>query len=249
MLTRLHPTRELLLATVALGLLTGCQDQRVVIHNGPDAAPPATTQQLPPEPKATAPVEEPSESDSVLKDESPSQIPATGSDEQQPGAAPAEPAVKPEATPGEAAAPKPKSPVKPPPALKPKGAPSDDRVADKTFDDLKFDIEPGDPFEPEMLTDEIEAMLGQRIRIRGYILPTFQREGITQFILVRDDQECCFGPGAALYDCIVVRMQEGKSTNFSVKPVAVEGRLTLDELVGPDNKHLAIFHLDGESVK
>jgi hypothetical protein len=124
-----------------------------------------------------------------------------------------------------------------------------DRIVDKTFDDLKFDIEPDAPFKREMLTEEIEALFGQRIRIRGYIYPTPQREGITQFILVRDDQECCFGPGAALFDCIIVEMQPGKSAKFSVKPVAVEGRFTFQELMGFDNKPMAIFHLEGESVK
>lgn len=125
----------------------------------------------------------------------------------------------------------------------------EDRLLDKTFDDLKFDIEPGERFEREMLTEDVKALLGKRIRIRGYILPTYMRKGLTQFILVRDDQECCFGPGAALYDCIVVEMQTGHSADFSVKPVSVEGRLTLDELMGLDGLHLAIFHLEGERVE
>ncbi len=128
-------------------------------------------------------------------------------------------------------------------------ATKDDRLLDKTFDDLKFDIEPGQRFEHDMLSDNVGELLGKRIRIRGYILPTFQRKGLTQFILVRDDQECCFGPGAALYDCIVVEMQPGKSADFAVKPVAVEGRLTLQELMGLGDTHLAIFHLDGELVE
>src|SRR5690606_24025876 len=79
-----------------------------------------------------------------------------------------------------------------------------DRVVAKTFDDIKFDIQPDAPCFREMLTDEIEQLAGQRIRIRGWMLPTFQRKGITQFVLVRDNLECCFGPGAALYDCIMV---------------------------------------------
>jgi hypothetical protein len=119
-----------------------------------------------------------------------------------------------------------------------------DRIVDKTFDDIKFDIEPDAPFERSMLTDEIEALAGQRIRIRGWMLPTFQRSGIKQFVLVRDNQECCFGPGAALYDCIVVDMAPGTSAEFSTRPIAVEGEFAIDELIGPGDKHLAIYHLD-----
>jgi hypothetical protein len=118
-----------------------------------------------------------------------------------------------------------------------------------SFDDLKFDIEPDGPFEREMLTDEIEALAGQQIRIRGYILPSFQQSGLTQFVLVRDNMECCFGPGAALYDCVLVDMVPGRSTEFSIRPVAVEGTFDIRPFLGPDGKHLAIFHLDGEKVK
>ena len=121
------------------------------------------------------------------------------------------------------------------------------RMLDRTFDDLKFDIEPGDWFERTMLTEPIEKMLGERIRIRGYILPT-ARKRLRQFVLVRDNQECCFGPGAALYDCILVDMQPGALADFSVRPVTVEGELTIDEFLGPDGMHLAIYHLDGEQV-
>src|SRR5690606_8640199 len=83
-------------------------------------------------------------------------------------------------------------PVKPTAA---KASVNDDRLLDKTFDDLKFDIEVGQRFTRDMLSPEIEEFLGKRIRIRGYILPTNQRKGLTSFVLVRDDQECCFGPG------------------------------------------------------
>ena len=124
-----------------------------------------------------------------------------------------------------------------------------DRPYDKTFDDLRFDIQPGDPFHREMLPESIEGMDGQRIRIRGYILPTPQKRGIQQFVLVRDNQECCFGPGAALYDCILVVMQPGTSAEFSIRPVAVEGRFGISEVRGPDGTHLAIYRLDADSVR
>ena len=61
--------------------------------------------------------------------------------------------------------------------------------------------------------------------------------------------QCCFGPGAALYDCVVVDMKPGKSTDFTVRPVAVEGTFTLRDFLGPDGKHLAIYHLDGDAVR
>jgi hypothetical protein len=118
-----------------------------------------------------------------------------------------------------------------------------------TFDDIKLDMEKGAPFNRGLLPKRVTTLAGERIRIRGYILPSFQQTGLTQFVLVRDNQECCFGPGAALHDCIVVRMVPGKTTSFSIRPVAVAGTFRIDELKAPDGTHLAIYAMDGEEVK
>jgi hypothetical protein len=124
-----------------------------------------------------------------------------------------------------------------------------DRTFDKTFDDLRFEMDLNEPFRRELLTDAIEQLAGQHIRIRGFILPTAQQRGIKQFVLVRDNQECCFGQGAALFDCILVEMNAGKTAAFSIRPVAVAGTFDVREFVGPDGQHLAIYHLQAESVE
>ena len=118
-----------------------------------------------------------------------------------------------------------------------------------TFDDIKFEMKKGTPFKRKMLTKKIEKLDGQPITIRGYILPSFQQNGIKQFVLVRDNMECCFGPGAALFDCILVEMVKGKSTSFTVRPVSVTGKFTVSEFKDPDGKHLAIYRIAGELVK
>ncbi|HEX4148199.1 MAG TPA: DUF3299 domain-containing protein [Pirellulales bacterium] len=119
---------------------------------------------------------------------------------------------------------------------------------DITFDDLKFDIEKGGPFKRSMLTPKILGLDGQKVRIRGYILPSFQQTGLTQFVLVRDNLQCCFGPGAALYDCILVEMEPGRSADFTIRPVAVEGTLAIREY-RRSGRDLAIYHLDGQQVE
>jgi hypothetical protein len=124
-----------------------------------------------------------------------------------------------------------------------------DQAYDKTFDDLRFDMAVSDSFRRELLTEAINALDGRQIRIRGFILPTAQKRGIKQFVLVRDNQECCFGPGAALFDCILVEMRGGATAEYTIRPVAVSGEFGIQEIVGPDGRHLAIYHIDGESVK
>jgi len=123
-----------------------------------------------------------------------------------------------------------------------------DKQYDKTFDDIRFEMTVGDKFQRSMLTKDIEALSGQKIRIRGYILPTPQKHGIRQFVLVRDNQECCFGPGAALYDCILVEMKKGATADFTIYPIAVEGTFNVREFA-VDGKHLAIYQMDGESAQ
>lgn len=98
-----------------------------------------------------------------------------------------------------------------------------------SFDDIKFEMEKNEDFKPSMITEKIEKLKGQKIRIRGYMHPAvFQNQGIKRFVLVRDNQKCCFGPGAMLYDCIIVEMAEGKTTNFKVLPFAVEGEFDIE---------------------
>jgi len=141
------------------------------------------------------------------------------------------------------------SPIKPSKALAPdKTLPRKPGVQDLTFDDIAFDMEKGEPFTRSMLPPKIEELANQKIRIRGYILPSFESRGIKQFVLVRDNMECCFGPGAALYDCILVEMK-GNGVDFTVRPVTVEGIFEVKEYLGPDGKHLAIYRMDGESAK
>jgi hypothetical protein len=168
--------------------------------------------------------------------------------------APAE--VEPQPAPGVALADRPAvgtQSVPPAPAQAPAApTPASSRPAaprDISFDDIKLDLKKGDPFSRDLLPTRVTALEMTPIRIRGYILPSFQQNGLTQFVLVRDNMECCFGPGALLHDCVVVRMKTGKTASFSIRPVAVTGTFRVEELRGPDGRHLAIYALDGEDVQ
>lgn len=120
---------------------------------------------------------------------------------------------------------------------------------DLTFDDVKFDLEPDEPFDARYLTDEIRQIDGQPIRIRGYIKPSFSQRGLKSFVFVRDNKECCFGPSAALYDCMLVKLKKGKTADYTVRPVAVEGTFYLKEYKGPDGNTWAIYRMKDAVVK
>ena len=117
-----------------------------------------------------------------------------------------------------------------------------------TFDDVKFEIEKNEDFSRQILTDKINNFEGKRIKIRGYIRPSFKQTGIEKFILVRDIQECCFGPGAMIYDCMIVGMKKGTATEFTTRPITVEGDFYLKEFEGPDGKLWANYRLRNATV-
>ena len=126
------------------------------------------------------------------------------------------------------------------------------------FDDLQFPIEKDQPFEDDLLTDDVRKLDDRDVTLRGYILPTtlFKNHDIDEFVLVRDNQECCFGPGAALFDCVIVKLQGGVTTDFVTRPVTVTGKFEIDtksyEYPGRDGPngttHFAIFRLLGTKV-
>ncbi len=122
-------------------------------------------------------------------------------------------------------------------------------IQETTFDDLKFEMEKTERFRRKMIPPSIEALLDRPIRIRGYISPTAKRRGLKQFVLVRDNLECCFGPGAALYDCIWVHMEPGHTAEYSLRPVAVAGTLRLEEVIGPDGQPLVIYQMESREVR
>jgi len=121
-----------------------------------------------------------------------------------------------------------------------------------SFDDLVFKIEKGGTYVPSMLTEDIRSLDGKKIKLRGFILPStlFRETDIDEFVLVRDNQECCFGPGAALFDCVVVNLVDGVKTDFTTRPVTVTGTFKLKEYKYPDDSgHFAIFNLLGTEVR
>lgn len=123
-------------------------------------------------------------------------------------------------------------------------------VRDITFDDLEFDMEKEAPFDRSRLGDNIEGLHGQDVIIRGFILASsvFQQKGIEQFVLVRDNQQCCFGPGAYIYHNIQIQMEPGKTASFSIRPVTVEGAFAIKPWVGPDGKCYSVFHITASNV-
>ena len=118
-----------------------------------------------------------------------------------------------------------------------------------TFDDLAFEMEKNDDFKRSMLSKDHDKLNQRKVSISGFIRPSARQSGLTKFVFVRDNLECCFGPGAALYDCILVKLAKGQKTDYTVRPVTIEGDFYIKEYTGPNGKTWAIFRMKNSQVK
>jgi hypothetical protein len=112
------------------------------------------------------------------------------------------------------------------------------RVSYDDIDLLKvLNMEPVPPDAANFMPGWLKALDGRRIRIRGFMYPTFQQTGIHAFGLARDNQICCFGRNPKIYDVFDVVLHEGTTTNyipnrpfdvvgvFHIRPEAEDGKL------------------------
>jgi hypothetical protein len=74
---------------------------------------------------------------------------------------------------------------------------------------------------------EIEDLRGKRVRMRGYMLPAFQQTGILEFVLVRDNLQCCFGSFANPFDSVLIHMDQ--PIDYEIDPVTIEGEFDIED--------------------
>ena len=79
---------------------------------------------------------------------------------------------------------------------------------------------------------DVMPLDGEKIFLKGFMYPTQQIEGITSFVLVKDNKECCFGGNPKLTDMILVRLQDGLKTTFSTDMVSVAGVFRINSDTG-----------------
>lgn len=94
----------------------------------------------------------------------------------------------------------------------------DQRAIRVSFDDLDLlrilNMEPVPINAVDYFPRWLKELDGKKIRLRGFMYPTYQESGIKGFLLARDNEICCFGRDPKEYDIIQVKMKEGTDTNY-----------------------------------
>jgi hypothetical protein len=82
----------------------------------------------------------------------------------------------------------------------------------------------------DAIPSRVKAYDGQRVTVTGFVLPLRTKRGrVIEFLLLRDQGTCCFGPQAQINHFIRVRYPEGLQHDAPV-PWKVSGTLRVGEI-------------------
>jgi len=101
------------------------------------------------------------------------------------------------------------------------------------------------------INEEIQALDGQDIFIKGYMYPGRKTEGITEFVLVKDSGDCCFGGQPKLEDMILVTLQNDQKVDLRAQttPIGIGGKLRLDDRARVSDGLRPLYSLEGYHIR
>jgi hypothetical protein len=91
--------------------------------------------------------------------------------------------------------------------------------------------------------DAVRAFHGKKVTITGFMYPSQQTRGITEFILMKDRGTCCYGPKVQWTHFLTVTC--ARPVDYSPEPVTFVGTFRVDPQVDKDYV-LGLYYLDAE---
>jgi hypothetical protein len=148
-----------------------------------------------------------------------------------------------------------KSAAKPPPTEAAATDSASESVRSVEWPELAFTVQDRKTFDESQIPDRVRALKGKRIRLRGFIHPSVTSSEPSEFVLVGEikGQPTVYRPRSVLSgelpidQLAVVKLEHGKSAKFTLKPVAVTGRLEF-EVQKLEGEAVLVFRLVADSV-
>lgn len=106
---------------------------------------------------------------------------------------------------------------------------------------------PGDPA-TEVPASAYDAD-GKDVLLKGYMYPGDQQEGIAQFLLVRDQGDCCFGGNPKITDRVLVNLQDPAGIDFTPRLVKIAGRFVIRLAGAPEIDGGVLYHIEDAFVR
>lgn len=100
----------------------------------------------------------------------------------------------------------------------------------------------------EPIPREVQALNGRRIAVGGFMLPVdYDGAGVTEFLLNASYDMCYFGAPTLPNQFIVVKMRDGRRTQFVHTPVVAFGTLTIKE-ERRGGRVVSLYHMEAEAI-
>ena len=105
-----------------------------------------------------------------------------------------------------------------------------------------------DPDKGGNIPDDVKALTGMKVRLRGFMIPMDQASNVTSFALVPDLFACCFGQPPQVQHMVISTCPPGKAVSYYPDELVVEGTLKVDEKK-EDGFIVSLFEMEVSSVK
>jgi hypothetical protein len=106
---------------------------------------------------------------------------------------------------------------------------------------------PGDP--ADAVPDTARAADGRDVLLKGFMYPGKQTHGIRQFLLVRDQGDCCFGGNPKITDRVLVQLAETVGIDFTPRLVKIAGRFHVRPAGAPEIGGGVVYHLEDARLR
>jgi hypothetical protein len=90
---------------------------------------------------------------------------------------------------------------------------------------------------------------GKDVLLKGYMYPGSEQEGIVQFLLVRDQGDCCFGGNPKITDRVLVTLNDTGGIEFTPRLVKIAGRFAVRLAGSPEIDGGVLYHLEDAFVR
>jgi len=94
-------------------------------------------------------------------------------------------------------------------------------------------------------TDDVAQFDGKKIYIKGYMYPVRQEHGLTEFVLCKDNGDCCFGGQPKLTDMITVKMNSGLSVDLLQNQLVGVGGVFHANTVTQSGELTSVYMIEG----
>ncbi len=110
-------------------------------------------------------------------------------------------------------------------------------------------LQPDEDSPGQIMPPSVKELDGKRVFIKGYVYPGAKQAGIKQFVLCRDNGDCCFGGNPKLTDMILVDLVDPMRLTYSRRLQKLAGTFRVKPSQGTDGLGGVLYQLEADYLK